>query len=84
MAVYVKKTAITIFIIGLLVLTILSILGTVYLSKMAFSNEKRSDGTYCGGISSTERNIARLATVLIWLQFVWIVIGSFIRPIWEN
>jgi hypothetical protein len=84
MAVYVKKTAITIFIIGLLVLTILSILGTVYLTKMAFSDEKRADGNYCGGTTTTERNIARLAIVTIWLQFSWIVIGSFIRPIWEN
>jgi hypothetical protein len=84
MAIYVKKTAMTIFMIGLLVLTILSILGTVYLSKMAFSDEKRADGTYCGGVTETERNIARLAIVTIWVQFTWIVVGSFIRPIWEN
>ena len=84
MAIYVKKTAITIFMIGLLVLTILSILGTVYLSKMAFGNDQRLDKTYCGGLSSTEKNIARLAIVLIWVQFIWVVAGSFIRPIWEN
>lgn len=70
--------------IGLLALTVLSIIGTIYLSKMAFSDEKQSNGKYCGGNTETERNIARLAIVTIWVQFSWIVLGSFIQPIWSE
>jgi len=84
MAIYIKKTATTIFIIGLLILTILSILGTVYISKMTFTNQKQDDGTYCGGLTETERNIARLAIITIWIQFVWIVAGSFLQSVWAN
>lgn len=84
MAIYVKKTVTTIFVIGLLALTILSILGTVYLSKMAFSNQKQADGTYCGGTTETERNISRLTIIMIWLQFGWIVVGSFLQPVWAD
>ena len=84
MAIYLKRTATTAFILGLLTLTILSILGTVYLTKMAFSDDKGTDGTYCGRTTQTERNIARLAIVTIWLQFAWVVVGSFLQPIWTN
>lgn len=84
MAIYIKKTGATVFIIGLLVLSILSILGLVYLSKMAFSDEKQADGTYCGNTSTTERNIARLAIVTLWLQLAWVVLGSFIKEVWTN
>jgi hypothetical protein len=83
MAVIVKKTAITIFLIGLLILTVLSIVGMVYLSKMAFNSEQQPDGNYCGNITSTERNIARIAVITVWLQFVWIVMGSLIQSVWS-
>ncbi|MBS0628538.1 MAG: hypothetical protein JSS09_10075 [Verrucomicrobia bacterium] len=49
---------------------------------MAYSDQKQVNGLYCGNTNATERNIARVAIVVLWLQFAWIVLGSFIRPIW--
>lgn len=77
-----KKTVHTVFLLGLLVLAILSVVGLVYLSQMAYSDQKQVNGLYCGNTNATERNIARVAIVVLWLQFAWIVLGSFIRPIW--
>lgn len=84
MAVYVKKTIATIFLIGLFVLAILSVIGLVYLSQMAYTDDKLTNGNYCGNTSTTERNIARLAIVVLWIQFAWIMIGSFVQPIWAR
>jgi len=80
----VKKTIATVFLIGLLVLAILSVVGLVYLSQMAYSDDKLVNGQYCGNTNVTERNIARLAIIVLWLQFAWVVIGSFIQPIWSQ
>lgn len=79
-----KKTLTTVFLIGLLVLAILSVIGLVYLSQMAYTNDTDSDGRYCGGTSKTERNIARLAILALWLQFAWIVLGSVLQPVWTQ
>ena len=84
MAIYVKKTAITIFLIGLLILTVLSVVGMVYVSKMTFNSDKQPDGNYCGGLTETERNIARIAVITIWIQFTWIVLGSLFQSIWST
>ncbi len=72
----VKKTAVGVFLTGLLILVILSILGTVYLTKMAFDSTPDSSGMYPGNLNQTERNIARLAIVFLWIQFTWIVLGT--------
>jgi hypothetical protein len=82
MAKYVKKTVSTVFLIGLLVLAVMSVVGMVYLSQMAYSSTQQSDGKYCGGLTLSQRNIARLATIVLWIQFAWIILGSFLQPIW--
>ena len=61
---------------GLLVLVILSILGTVYLTKMAFDSKPDETGMYPGNLNQTERNIARLAIIFLWVQFTWVVVGT--------
>lgn len=71
-----KKTVIGVFLTGLIILVILSILGTVYLTKMAFDSTPDQTGMYPGNLNQTERNIARLAIVFLWIQFVWIVAGT--------
>lgn len=76
MAVYVKKAAIGIFLMGLLVLSILSLLGMVYMTKMAFNNDVQVDGKYCGDLTETERNIARLSLLSVWCLIAWVVVGS--------
>ena len=78
-----KKLTLSIFVIGLLVMAILSVLGLVYLSKMAFNDQANPDGTYCAGTSTTERNIARLAIITLWIQFFWILLGQFLNGIWS-
>ena len=78
-----KKTAHIVFLVGLLVLAVLSVVGMVYLSQMAFSEQKQMNGLYCGNLNYTERNIARLSIVTLWLQFAWVILGSFIGPIWS-
>jgi hypothetical protein len=77
------KSAHSIFIIGLLVFAILSAIGLVYLSQMAFTNKKDANGKYCGGLNETQRNIARLAVIALWVQFAWIVAGSTLQSIWD-
>lgn len=84
MAVLVKKTLTTVFLIGLLILAVLSVIGLVYLSQMAYSNDKTPDGKYCGGTTNTERNIARLSVIALWIQFAWIVLGSVLQPVWQD
>jgi hypothetical protein len=76
MAVLVKKTFFTIFIVGLFVLAILSILGLVYLTQMSFSDSTDSNGQYCGAVNQTQRDLARLATVTIWMELAWIILGG--------
>ena len=80
----VKKSAITIFLIGLLSLAIFSILGLIYLTQMAYSDDSMANGKYCGNISYTQRNIARLAIVSLWIQFFWVVLGVFLQSIWQG
>lgn len=81
---YAKKTAASIFLIGTLVLVILSIIGTIYLSRMAYSDKKQVNGKYCGDLSQTERNIARLSVITIWILFAWIVLGHIFKgKIWD-
>jgi hypothetical protein len=78
-----KKGAMTTFFIGLLITAVISVIGMVYLTQMAFSNEKLANGQYCGNTDTTQRNIARVGALVLWIQFAWIVLGSFIQPVWK-
>lgn len=78
--IYLKKTVVTIFIIGIIVLSILSCLGLVYLSKMSFSSQDDN----CGGITKDEKNIARITVVLLWLQIAMVLFGGVIHTIWSD
>lgn len=68
------------FMIGVIVLSVMSILGLIYITKMSFS----PDTDNCGGVSRTEKGIARLTAVLLWIQVSWIVFGAIIQTIWFN
>ena len=46
MVVLVRKTVGTVFMIGLFILAILSVIGMIYLTQMAFSNKKQTDGKW--------------------------------------
>lgn len=48
-------------------IVIASIMGTVYLTELAFSDEK--NGVYCIKLSKFKINLARIAVILIWLSF---------------
>lgn len=82
--IYAKKTLISVFIVGLLALAILSVIGLVFLTRMAYSEKPQIDGKSCGDTSTTERNIARLSVIILWLQFSWIIIGSFLQSTWAD
>jgi hypothetical protein len=56
----------------------------IYLSQMAFSDKKQTDGQYFGDTTETQRNIARLAMVVLWIQTAWILIGTFIEKVWTE
>jgi CHASE3 domain sensor protein len=66
----IKKTFMSIFIIGIIVLSILSILGLIYITKMNFSSKK---------LTNTQKNIARLTTVLLWIQIGLIIVASIVQ-----
>jgi hypothetical protein len=70
----------TIFMIGVIVLSVMNILGLIYITKMSFSPYTDN----CGGVSRTEKSIARLTAVLLWIQVSWIVLGAIIQTIWFN
>jgi len=79
-----KKTGKTVFLVGLIILSVLSILGLVYLTKMAFSDKKQEDGKYFGDVSETERNIARMTTVSLWVLLVVSTVGQWVSGIWTE
>lgn len=62
-----------IFFLGILVLSVLSILGLIYITKLTFTKKK---------LNKTEEEIVRLTTVLLWLQIGCIVFGSMIITLW--
>ena len=70
----------TIFMIGIIVLSVMSILGLVYITKMSFS----PDTDRCGKVTKTEKSISRLTVILLWIQISWIVLGAIIQTIWFN
>jgi hypothetical protein len=81
---YVINTVTSIFIIGLLIFAILSVIGLVYLTQMAYSDKRQDDGQYCGDTNTTERNIARLAVIVLWFQMAWIIVGSYLQSVWNK
>ena len=54
---------------GVITLNVLGVLGLVYLTKMSFSPPEDK----CGEVTKTEKNIARMTVVLLWIQVVWIL-----------
>ena len=61
----------TVFIVGIIVFSMISILGLIYITKLSFS----PDNDKCGKVTKTEKGIARLTTVLLWMQILWVVLG---------
>jgi hypothetical protein len=70
----------TIFMTGIITLSIMSIIGLIYITKMTFS----PDTDRCGNVTKTDKGISRLTTVLLWVQIVWVLLGSIIQTIWFN
>ena len=70
----------TMFMVGIIVISMLSIVGLIYITKLSFS--PYSDK--CGKVTKTEKGMARLTVVLLWLQILWIVLGTIIQTIWFN
>jgi hypothetical protein len=71
------KTVFTVFMVGIISLSVLSILGLIYITKMSFSPNTDE----CGKVNKTGKGIARLTTVLLWIQIVWIVLGTIIQTL---
>lgn len=70
----------TIFMVGIIVLSMMSILGLVYITQMSFS----PDTDTCGKVTKTGKSLSRLTVVLLWIQIVWVVVGSIIQTVWFN
>ena len=70
----------TVFIVGIIVFSMISILGLIYITKLSFS----TDNNKCGKLTKTEKGIARLTTVLLWIQILWVVLGVIIQTICFN
>lgn len=76
----IANTVKTVFMVGIIALSMLSILGLIYITKMSFSNKI----TNRSHVTKTEQNIARLTTVLLWIQIGWIVLGAIIQTVLFN
>lgn len=73
----IANTIKTVFMVGIITLSVLSILGLIYITKMSFSSGKDK----CGNVTNTEQNIARLTTVLLWIQIGWVVLGAIFQTV---
>jgi hypothetical protein len=70
----IANTVKTVFMVGIITLSMLSILGLIYLTKMSF----------CDKVTKTEKGIARLTTVLLWIQIGWVVLGATLQTVLFN
>ena len=61
-----------ILVLGLLALAILQLVGLGYLTSVSFGNKKFED------LTTTQRNLCRLAVVLLWISLVAGVLNYFI------
>ncbi len=75
--IYIKNTTKTFFLVGIITLSVLSVLGLVYLTKMSFSPIEDK----CGKVTKTEKNIARMTVVLLWIQIALVLVGSVVQTI---
>ena len=75
--IYIKNTTTTFFLVGIITLSVLSVLGLVYLTKMSFSPIEDK----CGKVTKTEKNIARMTVVLLWIQIALVLVGSVVQTI---
>lgn len=66
---------INVFIVGIIVLSVMSIIGLVYITKMSFS----SDTDVCGKVTKTGKGLARLTVILLWIQITWVIFGAIIQ-----
>jgi hypothetical protein len=67
----------TIFMVGLVTLSVMSTLGLVSITKLTFS----PDTDKCGKVTKTEKGLSRLTSILLWIQIAWIILGSIILTI---
>lgn len=65
------NTVKTIYFSGIITLSMLSILGLIYITKMTFSNT-------CN-LKHTEKNIARMTSIILWIQILWILVGGILQ-----
>jgi hypothetical protein len=70
----------TIFMTGIITLSVMSMLGLIYITRLTFS----PDTDQCGKVTKTEKGLSRLTTVLLWIQITWIILGAIIQTIWFN
>jgi vacuolar-type H+-ATPase subunit I/STV1 len=64
-----------IFILGILIFSVMSILGMIYLTKVTFTDKK---------ITKTENNITKITIILLWSQISLIILGTLIQTIYGN
>lgn len=77
------NTIVSLFLVGLLIFSIISVVGLVFLTKMAYSKPDAND-KICGNVSRSERNVARIAVIVLWVQFAWIILGSILKNVWGD
>jgi uncharacterized membrane protein len=77
-----RKSGLTVFFIGIVALTILSLLGLVYITQLAFSSQK-SNGKYCYNLSKTQLNIIKLTVIVWWVNVAWLIMMPIIIKIWD-
>jgi len=83
MAVLLKKSVATVFLLGMVAIAILSLIGLIYLTETAFDSRKMTDGKYSGKLDQTQKNLAKMSVVMVWVLVMWILVGSFLQKIWE-
>lgn len=64
-----------IFILGILIFSVMSILGLIYLTQITFLNKK---------ISKTENNVTKITIILLWLQISFIILGTILNTMYGN
>ncbi len=71
-----RSTIYIVVILGLLVLSILSVVGLVYITQFAFKSKDMGKDQKCIKLSSFKMKLARLTVVLLWIQIGLMVLGA--------
>lgn len=66
--------------IGILIISVMALIGIGYLTQFAFNAKKEND-KHCIQITDTQKNVIRISIVIIWIALALIMLSSLVNLI---